>query len=175
MYFSSVYHVVIVNGFQCALTLFNAHVRLSYPGSNPDLRLHYILIDDDVNKSNPGRTQVKFCSVNRADVVVESMCVTLKRIPHVFASFLESSAMWYFPLKCSSNKTPKNLIYFTLKMCFLPIFIEILGGIELAYEWNIIKLVLLIFNESLFASSHLFTCFGPLLTFLMTSSSDSES
>ena len=71
------------------------------------------------------------------NVVVESMCLTLKRIPQVFASFLESSAMWYFPLSCSSNKTPKNLIYFTQKMCFLPILIEILSGTELADEWNI--------------------------------------
>ena len=73
------------------------------------------------------------------NVVVESKCQTLKRIPQVFPSFLESSAMWYFPFRCSSNKTPKNLIYCTLKMCFLPILIEMLGGIELEDEWNIIN------------------------------------
>ena len=45
--------------------------------------------------------------------------------------------------------------------------IEKLVGIELADEWNIIKLVLFIFNESLFASSHLFNCCSHLLIFLM--------
>ena len=60
-------------------------------------------------------------------------------------------------------------------MCFLPIFIEILGGIELAEELNIMKLVLFIFNESLLASSHHFICFSPLSTFLITPSSTFES
>ena len=99
-------------------------------------------------------------------MVVESKCLTLKRIPQVSASFLERSTIWYFPLRCSSNKTPKNLIYFSL---------EILGGFGLADEWNIMTLLLFIFSECLFASSHLFTCFSPLLTFIMTSSSVSES
>ena len=31
------------------------------------------------------------------NVVVESKCLTLRRIPQDLASFLESSAMWYFP------------------------------------------------------------------------------
>ena len=102
-------------------------------------------------------------------------CLTLERIPQVFASFLESSAMWYFPLRCSSNRTPKNLKYFAVEMCFLPVLMQILDGSELADEWKIIKLVLFIFRESLFASSHLFISFSPLLTFLMTSSSVSKS
>ena len=60
-------------------------------------------------------------------------------------------------------------------MCFLSILLQILGGIDLADEWNIVKLVLFMFNESLFASNHLFMCFRPLLTFLRTSPSESES
>ena len=54
-------------------------------------------------------------------------------------------------------------------MCFLSILIQILDGVELAHGWNIIKLDLFIFNDGLFASSHLFMCFSSLLTFFMTS------
>ena len=48
--------------------------------------------------------------------------------------------------------------YFTLEICFLPIFITTSVGTGLAKEWNIIYLVLLISNVSLFASSHLIKC-----------------
>ena len=104
-------------------------------------------------------------------VAVGSKYPTLK----VFASFFDSSAMRYFPPRCSSNRTPRNLMYLTLETCFFPILIQILVATELEEEWKIIKLFLLILSESVFASSHLFINFSTLLTFLMTSSRDSES
>ena len=68
------------------------------------------------------------------NVVDESKCLVLKRISQVFASALKGSVMLHLPLRCSSNKTIKNLINIIPKMCFLPILIGMLFGIELIDE-----------------------------------------
>ena len=56
-------------------------------------------------------------------------------------------------------------MYFPLVMCFVPILIAMLSGIESAEEGKMMYLVLLIFKEGLFASSHHFTYFSSSFTF----------
>ena len=62
----------------------------------------------------------------------------LKKIPHLLANFLESSLRWYFQLRCSSKRSPKNLTNLTLLICFLPILTTASEGTVADEEWKII-------------------------------------
>ena len=70
-----------------------------------------------------------------------SKYLILTKIPQVFASFFDSSAMWYFLARCSSKKSPRSLMYFTLEICFLPILITISVGAADKISVEIIELL----------------------------------
>ena len=67
-----------------------------------------------------------------------SRFLILKKIPQVLANFLESSLRWYFQVRCSSRRRPKNLTNFTLLICFFPILISEPEGTLTDEEWKMI-------------------------------------
>ena len=51
-----------------------------------------------------------------------SRFIILKKIPHVLDNFFESSLRWYFQLRCSSKRGPKNLKKLDTFNKFFPYF-----------------------------------------------------
>ncbi len=82
-------------------------------------------------------------------------CFNLFSIPIVFDILLEILSMWYLQLRCSFIVRPWKLNSWTYSIWIYSIFN--CKGLMVFWDiWNIIYLLLLILNESVFSCSHSF-------------------